>query len=111
MTRRNRYKRKADRDSISIDIYIGEKEDVTLKDIIASENNVEKELFEKGEEIYSVEMCEYLSRLSDLQKEVLHLISVGFMPTEILEELHINQKTYQDCYNAIHSYRNISVLL
>ena len=52
----------------------------------------------------------YLGRLSDLQKEVLRLISIGFMPNEILEELHINSKMYEDCYNAIHSYRNISLL-
>ena len=55
-------------------------------------------------------MCMYLGRLSDLQKEVLRLISIGFMPSEILEELHINQKMYEDCYQAIHSYRNISLL-
>ena len=52
----------------------------------------------------------YLSRLSNLQKEVLRLISIGFMQNEILEELHINQKMYEDCYNAIHSYRNVSLL-
>ena len=56
-------------------------------------------------------MCRYLGRLSDLQKEVLRLISIGFMPSEILEELHINQKMYEDCYKAIHSYRNIEILM
>ena len=56
-------------------------------------------------------MTEYLSRLSVLQKEVLRLTSIGFTPNEILEELHINKKQYEDCYNAIHSYRNISILM
>lgn len=112
MTRRNRQKRKADKDSISIDTPIGDKdENYTLGDMIASKSTIEKEFFEEREEGYSKEMCKYLSNLSNLQKEVLRLISIGFMPSEILEELHINKKIYEDCYNAIHSYRNISVLI
>ena len=112
MTRRNRQKRQCDNNSISIDTPIGDDDgNFTIGDIIASEYTIEKEFFEEREESYSKEMCRYLGRLSDLQKEVLRLISIGFMPSEILEELHINQKMYEDCYQAIHSYRNISVLI
>ena len=56
-------------------------------------------------------MQNYLDRLSTLQQEVLRLISIGFSPCEIIEELHINKKMYNDCYNAIHSYRNTVVLM
>ena len=112
MTRRNRQKRQGDNNSISIDIHIGNgDENFTIGDTISSKSTIEKEFFEEREEGYSKEMCRYLGRLSDLQKEVLRLISIGFMPSEILEELHINQKMYEDCYQAIHSYRNISVLI
>ena len=112
MTRRNRQKRQCDNNSISIDTPIGDDEgSFTIGDTIASKSTIEKEFFEEREEGYSKEMCRYLGRLSDLQKEVLRLISIGFMPSEILEELHINQKMYEDCYQAIHSYRNISVLI
>ena len=110
MTRRNRKKRQCDNNSISIDTPIGD-ENFTIGDTISSKSTIEKEFFEEREESYSKEMCRYLGRLSDLQKEVLRLISIGFMPSEILEELHINQKMYEDCYQAIHSYRNISVLI
>ena len=110
MTRRNRQKRKGDNNSISIDTPIGDG-NFTIGDTIASKSTIEKEFFEEREESYSKEMCRYLGRLSNLQKEVLRLISIGFMPSEILEELHINKKMYDDCYNAIHSYRNISVLI
>ena len=111
MTRRNRQKRQCDNNSISIDTPIGDKdENFTIGDTIASKYTIEKEFFEEREDGYSREMCMYLGRLSDLQKEVLRLISIGFMPSEILEELHINQKMYDDCYQAIHSYRNISLL-
>ena len=110
MTRRNRQKRQCDNNSISIDTPIGD-ENFTIGDTISSKSTIEKEFFEEREECYSKEMCRYLGRLSELQKEVLRLISIGFMPSEILEELHINQKMYEDCYQAIHSYRNISVLI
>ena len=112
MTRRNRQKRQCDNNSISIDTPIGDDDgNFTIGDTISSNSTIEKEFFEEREECYSKEMCRYLGRLSDLQKEVLRLISIGFMPSEILEELHINQKMYEDCYKAIHSYRNISVLI
>ena len=55
-------------------------------------------------------MLLYLSRLSNLQKEVLRLNIAGYLPSEIREELHIDEKEYTDCYAAIHSYRNVSVL-
>ena len=111
MTRRNRQKRQCDNNSISIDTPIGDDGNFTIGDTIASKYTIEKEFFEEREESYSKEMCRYLGRLSNLQKEVLRLISIGFTPNEILEELHINQKMYEDCYQAIHSYRNISILL
>ena len=112
MTRRNRKKRQGDNNSISIDTPIGDEDgNFTIGDIIPSKSTIEKEFFEEREECYSKEMCRYLGRLSELQKEVLRLISIGFMQSEILEELHINQKMYEDCYQAIHSYRNISVLI
>lgn len=111
MTRRNRYKRQADRMAISFDTPIGEDESSTLSDVVADPNTVEKRLFDEETEAYSDEMQQYLSRLSILQREVLRLISIGFEPNEILTELHINKKQYEDCYNAIHSYRNISILM
>ena len=110
MTRRNRQKRQCDNNSISIDTPIGD-ENFTIGDTISSKSTIEKEFFEEREESYSKEMCRYLGRLSNLQKEVLRLISIGFMPNEILEELHINKKMYEDCYNAIHAYRNTSILM
>ena len=112
MTRRNRQKRQGDNNSISIDTPIGDEDgNFTIGDTIASKYTIEKEFFEEREESYSKEMRRYLGRLSNLQKEVLRLISIGFMPSEILEELHINQKIYEDCYQAIHSYRNIEILM
>lgn len=110
MTKRNREKRKADRLSISIDTPVGEDKNLTLGDMIADGFDVEKEILEEDEEEYSGKMLLYLSKLSNLQKEVLKLKIAGYLPNEIREELHINEKEYADCYAAIHSYRNVSVL-
>ncbi len=110
MTKRNREKRKADRMSISIDTPIGNDENSTIGDTIADYVTIEKEIFEGREEGYSKKMLLYLSRLSNLQKEVLRLNIAGYLPGEIREELHMSEKEYADCYAAIHSYRNVSVL-
>lgn len=110
MTKRNREKRKADRMSISIDTPVGEDKSLTLGDTIADDFDVEKEVLEDNEEEYSSKMLLYLSKLSSLQKEVLKLNIAGYLPNEIREELHISEKEYADCYAAIHSYRNVSVL-
>lgn len=112
MTRRNREKRKADRMALSLEEKVGsDDEGGVVGDFIADKSTIESEFFEEREETYSEKMSMYLGRLSNLQKEVLRLISIGFAPSEILEELHINQKMYEDCYSAIHSYRNKSILM
>ena len=85
---------------------INDEDNSTLEDMIRSVHTVESEIFGEKEIGYSKKMERYLSRLSILQKEVLRLISIGFTVNEILNELNIT-----DCYNAIHSYRNIQALL
>lgn len=105
MTWRNREKRRADRMSISIDTPIEDEEGSTIGDIIADECTVEKELFDEGEEGYSSRMLQYLSRLSKLQKEILRLSTAGYLPNEIKEELHIDERQYADCCASIRSYR------
>lgn len=110
MTRRNREKRKADRMAVSIDMPIGEDENATIGDTIADGFSIERELFEENEEGYSKRMLAYFDRLSSLQKEVLRLNTAGYLPNEIREELHISEREYMDCYAAIRSYRNVSVL-
>jgi len=110
MTRRNREKRKADRMSISIDTPVGDDENSTIGDMIAGDYAIEKEIFDKNEEGYSKRMLLYLSRLSNLQKEVLRLSIAGYLPNEIRKILHISEKQYLDCSASIHSYKNVSIL-
>ena len=97
--------------TVSLDAPVGEEGGMTIREMLAHKSTTETEFFDEREDAYSDKMNRYLNKLSSLQREVLRLISIGFMPSEILEELHINKKMYDDCYNAIHSYRNISVLI
>lgn len=95
------------------DIYLDtpiDDENSTLGDVISGSFDIEKEIFEGKEEMYSEKIQLYLSKLSGLQKEVLRLIIAGYPPNEIREELHITKKEYADCYDAIHAYRNVSIL-
>lgn len=107
---RNRKKRIIHNNTISIDVPIND-DSINIIETISDNTTIETLLFSEGSEKYSDKMESYLSRLSPLQKKVLYLISVGFLKGEILEELHISSKEYQDCYEAIHSYRNTSILM
>lgn len=67
MTRRNREKRKADRMSISIDVPIGEDENMTIGDTLQSNFNIEDEM--ELEECFEENMLSYLKILSPTQKK------------------------------------------
>lgn len=111
MTRMNRFKRQADRLSVSIETPISDDENSTIGDMIADKKTIENEFFEENKDTYSEKMQRYLSRLSPLQQEVLRLISIGYTSNEIIGELHISRNEYNDCFNAIHTYRNVSILI
>lgn len=94
----------------SLDAPLGDEEDSTLGDILQNGTTVESELFDRREEGYSKKMMSYLDRLSAMQKNVLRLLTAGYLPNEIRDELQITEKQYADCNAAIHSYRNVSIL-
>ena len=102
MTRRNREKRKADRMSISIDAPIGDDENSTIGDMIASDFCIEKELFEKdNREEWSKEVKVYLDSLSPLQRKIAFLLSDNNTPNEICEELHITLRHFENSMKRI----------
>lgn len=103
MTRRHRQKRAGEIGILSLDAPVGD-EGFTLGETLIAKDEVEKVLG------YSEKMLTYLSRLSKTQKDILKLIVAGYEPGEIKIVLHINDKQYTDAYDAIHAYRNVSVL-
>ena len=97
---------------VCIDAPIGEGSDYTLKDAIKSDFDTHKKaLALDKEEKYSEKMKKYLSRLSDQQREVLEMMANCYTASEIKTALDLTDRTYGDCVNAIHSYRNTKILL
>ena len=110
MTRRNREKRRTERMAVSIDEPVGGEEDLVWGDVIAGGLEVEQEVFREEEE-FSNRMLAYLGRLSGVQKEVLKLSAAGYHSGEIRKKLNLSGKQYAECNAAIHSYRNVSLLM
>ncbi len=109
MTRRNRYKRKADTMSISIDTPICDDENATLGDTIADDFDMEKEVV--GEvDARTGKIAEYLERLSKRQRQVVELLAASYGAAEIQEILDMTAKEYSDALLGIRAYENISML-
>lgn len=113
MTRRNRIMRKAEKNAISYDIPINTEKDLYLRDILSDSVTTEDKVFKKegSDEEYSSNMRTYLNQLSPLQKKVLELMSLKYSPYKIMDILHITRTEYTNCYNAIHAYKNIYILM
>lgn len=103
MTRRGRQKRQADKNAISIDTPISDKdENFTIGDTIASDKTIESELFkEENKEEWRPEVKEYLNKLSPLQRQIAFLLSDENTPEEICEELHITMKHFENSVKRI----------
>lgn len=96
---------------ISINAPLDEDGEVTIGDALVYNFDIDKEVNTEDMEKYSGKMIKYLEKLSSMQKKILNLITYGYTPSEIIEELHINYKEYTDSVASIRSYRNISVLI
>lgn len=111
MTRRCRYKRQADKNSISIDTPIGDEESgCTLKDVIAADGTVESEIFKDEETEWRKEVKEYLDSLSPLQRKIAFLLSDEATPDDICRELHITMKHFKNSVERILSDERIRPL-
>lgn len=109
ITRRNRYKRKADRMSISIYTPVLDNDEVYLSDILPSKFSIEDELSkEYGYDEDKIE--KYMSKLSNKQKKIVEMLLLGYKPFEIKKILSITEKEYLDHMMGIRSYENICIL-
>lgn len=108
MTRRNRKKRLSERNSISIETSVNGEDSLTIGDTIASREDVERNILD---ECRDEKILKYLKRLSNKQQEILNLIVIGYRKQEIQEILHMNSQEFINCMEAIHSSRNVSILI
>lgn len=111
MTRRNRYKRQADRMALSLEEKVGnDDKNVTIGELIADKNTVESEIFKEKKEEWRREVKEYLEKLSPLQRKIAFLMSDNNTPDEICEELHITMKHFENSLKRILSDERIKIL-
>lgn len=108
MTRRNRYKRKTDRLSVSIYMPVGEEEELIVADILVSDFDMDREIFEKNND--NSKMEKYLEQLTKRQRKIVELLMDSYDADEIQKLLCITKKEYMDAMLGIHAYENISVL-
>ena len=112
MTRRNRQKRKADRDSISIDTPIGDEDGkYTLVDMIASNTNIEKEILGDDSDIIMDEKIErYLKSLSKIQRKIIEMKMQNVEVQHIKEELGLTDSQYSSHMEEVVQYEHIRLL-
>lgn len=110
MTKRNRQKRMADSNAISIDAPIGEDE-CTLADMIASNIDIEKEIIGSDEDIQSDERIErYLDSLSRIQRKIITMKMQDIEVQHIKKELNLTDKQYSDYMQEAIQYEHIRLL-
>lgn len=109
ITRRNREKRKGDSYLISIDMPLENSGNITLKEIIVSDFDLEKEVFGENDR-NNVKIEAYLMRLSKVQREIVELLAACYKSREIQKILHITPQEYSNHMEAIRAYDNICVL-
>lgn len=93
---------------VYLDAPIGEG-DLTLGDKLASDFDIDREVFIKNE-MENSKIEKYLNRLSNRQRKIVELLAASYRANEIQKILHITQREYADAMTGIHSYRNISIL-
>ena len=95
ITKRNRYKRMADRLSVPIDTPVGDGENCTLADQIPSNIDIEKEVLEKSMDFMDEKIQDYLGSLSRIQRRIIEMKMQDVGTNCIKKQLNLTDKQYQ----------------
>lgn len=93
--------------TISIDMPIGEENDMTIKDTLQSDFDVDEEL---SEDFQDERIAFFLKRLSKTQQQIAEMLMQDCSVSEIKKELKLSDKEYTNNFNALKSFSNISIL-
>lgn len=111
ITKRNRWKRRADRMSVSLDAVSGDGDGNSLLEFTASDFDTFEEVIRRqGNGQYHDKVQRYLARLSNQQVNILNLLIDGYTPNEIQRLLEITPGQYADDMQTMRSYENIKIL-
>lgn len=111
ITRRNREKRKADRMAVSFDVTRENEEECSLLNIIPSDFDTFEEVVRRNEnQRYQDKVQLYISRLSDLQVNILNLLIDGYRTNEIRDILNLSSTELTENLQIMRSYENVKIL-
>lgn len=110
ITRRNRYKRMAERMSISMDTLLGDDAHSTLADILVSEVDIEKEVIEQNGDWEAEGVVRYLGSLSKIQREIIEMKMQGAEVQYIKKKLGLTNKQYASYMSQAIKYEHIRFL-
>ena len=112
MTRRNRQKRQADKNAISIYTPIGEEDgSSTLEDIIPSSTNIEKEILGDDADITMSEKIDrYLESLTKTQRKIIEMKMMDVEVQDIKKELGLTDSQYSSHMQEVVQYEHIRLL-
>ncbi len=111
LTHRHRQKRVLNQLAVSLDAAGDGEDECSLLEFLASDFDTFEEVTKRNEDQkYQDKVQQYISRLSDIQVNILNLLVDGYKPTEILLELQISAREYADNMQIIRSYENVKIL-
>ncbi len=111
ITKRNRWKRRADKMSVSLDAVSGGGDGNSLLEFTASDFDTFEEVIRRqGNGQYHDKVQRYLARLSNQQVNILNLLIDGYRPNEIQRLLEITPGQYADDMQTMRSYENVKIL-
>lgn len=111
LTHRHRQKRVLNQLAVSLDAASDGEDECSLLEFIPSDFDTFEEVTKRNDDQkYQDKVQQFLSRLSDIQVNILNLLVDGYKPTEILLELQISAREYVDNMQIIRSYENVKIL-
>lgn len=110
ITARNRYKRQADRNSVSLDTPVGDSEDSTIADFLYSSFDIESEIEEKNGEYPDDKVEKYLSSLSNVQRQIVEMKMAELPVSEIKKKLGLTNKQYEKHCQELKTFAKITIL-
>lgn len=111
LTHRHRQKRVLNQLAVSLDAAGDGEDKCSLLEFIPSDFDTFEEVTKRNDDQkYQDKVQQYISKLSDIQVNILNLLVDGYKPTEILLELQISAREYADNMQIIRSYENVKIL-
>lgn len=108
---RHRHKRILNQLATSLDSVNEDEDKSSLMEVIPSDFDTFEEVLKRQEkEQYQNKVQQYISKLSNLQVNILNLLVDGYEPYEIRQILELSERDYTNNMQIMRSYENIKIL-